>query len=201
MERVTFLVEETGQLISCMLNPETLMIKRRSGIHQRKIKSGLVKAAQQTDDGLIYTGGGSTILELELVFDISIKGSTVQSSDVRDLTRPIWDLSENSIMSNGEYRPPGCRFLWGKIQNFPCVISSISETFDLFDSSGVPKRSWLKLRLLRTNQLKDSHAQYDFDDKAAAYDLPEGESLLADSYSDSELGVNEMIADINRYRV
>jgi hypothetical protein len=184
-----------------MLNPETLIIKRRSGIHQRKIKSGIVNGAHQSDDGLIYTGGGSTILELELVFDISIKGSTVQSSDVRDLTKPIWDLSENSIMSNGEYRPGGCRFVWGKSWNLPCVISSISEHFDLFDSSGVPKRSWLKLRLLRTNQLKNSNARYAFDEKTPSYSMQEADSLIADNYSASDLSLNAMIEDLNPYRV
>jgi len=201
MERVTFLIEETGQLISCMLNPETLVIKRRSGIHQRKIKSGIVNGAHLSDDGLIYTGGGSTMLELELVFDVSIKGSTVQSSDVRELTKPIWDLSENSIMNNGEHRPGACRFVWGKSWNLPCVISSISEHFDLFDSAGVPKRSWLKLRLLRTNQLKDSNDQFGSEKQSPAYDTPGADSMVADNYSISEFDINEMTEDLNPYRV
>ncbi len=171
MERVTFLIEETGQLISCMLNPESLTIKRRSGIHQRKIKSGIVNAAKLSDDGLIFTGGGSTSLELELVFDVSILGSTVQSNDVRELTRNIWDLSENSSMKNGEYGPGICRFVWGKSWNIPCVISSISERFDLFDSSGVPKRSWLKLRLLRVNRLKEQNTPLAPDTDMANYSI------------------------------
>ncbi len=198
MERVTFLVEETGQLISCMLNPETLVIKRRSGIHQRKIKSGIVNGAHQSDDALIYTGGGSTILELELVFDVSIKGSTVQSSDVRELTRPIWDLAENSILKNGEYRPGACRFVWGKSWNLPCVISSVAEHFDLFDSSGVPKRSWLKLRLLRINQLNDRNTQLAPVEQSPEYVTQGIDSMVAGNYSVSEYDITE---DFNPRRV
>lgn len=201
MERVTFLVEETGQLISCMLNPETLVIKRRSGIHQRKIKSGIVNGANQSDDGLIYTGGGSTILELELVFDVSIKGSTVQSSDVRELTRPIWDLSENSNMRNGEHRPGACRFVWGKSWNISCVISSISEQFDLFDSSGVPKRSWLKLRLLRINQLTNNTTRSGSNELSPTYATQQTDTMAAQNNSFPEVGINEMTEDINHYRV
>ncbi len=198
MERVTFLVEETGQLISCMLNPETLVIKRRSGIHPRKIKSGIVNGAHQSDDSLIYTGGGSTILELELVFDISIKGSTVQSSDVRELTRPIWELSENSMVKNGEYRPGACRFVWGKSWNLPCVISSVAERFDLFDSSGVPKRSWLKLRLLRINPINNNNLSGSAP-QSPTYITPETDSIMADNYSVPEFDINEITEDLNTY--
>ncbi len=201
MERVAFLVEETGQLITCMLNPETLVIKRRSGIHQRKIKSGIVNGAHQSDDSLIYTGGGSTLLELELVFDISIKGSTVQSSDVRELTRPIWELSENSIMKNGEYRPGICRFVWGKSWNLPCVISSVAERFDLFDSSGVPKRSWLKLRLLRINHLNAGNQLSGSAQQSPAYVTPGSDSMMADNYADSEFGINEITDELKPYGV
>ena len=201
MERVAFLVEETGQLISCMLNPETLVIKRRSGIHQRKIKSGIVNGAHQSDDSLIYTGGGSTQLELELVFDISIKGSTVQSNDVRELTRPIWELSENSIMKNGEYRPGICRFVWGKSWNLPCVISSVAERFDLFDSSGVPKRSWLKLRLLRINPLNRGNNLSASAQPSSADVMPESGSMMADNYTASEFGINEITDEFKTYGV
>ena len=201
MERVAFLVEDTGQLITCMLNPETLVIKRRSGIHQRKIKSGVVNGAHQSDDSLIYTGGGSTLLELELVFDISIKGSTVQSSDVRELTRPIWELSENAIMKNGEYRPGACRFVWGKSWNLPCVISSVAERFDLFDSSGVPKRSWLKLRLLRINPLNAGNQLSGSAQQSSAYVTPGNDSMMADNYADSEFGINEITDELKPYGV
>ncbi len=161
MERVTFLVEETGQLISCMLNPETLVVSRRSGIHQRNIKSIFIDSNKMADDGLIFSGGGKTVLELELVFDISIQGSTIQSSDVRELTKPIWQLSENTTQIEGEYRPGLCRFVWGKSWNIPCVISSITEKFDVFDLSGVPRRSWLKIRLLRVSQNNNQHQSLD----------------------------------------
>jgi len=200
MERVTFLVEKTGQLISCMLNPETLLIKRRSGIHQRVIKSVIIDSDKLTDDGLIFSGGGNTVLELDLVFDISLKGSTVQTQDVRELTRPIWDLSENSTLIDGEYQPGLCRFVWGKSWNIPCVISSISERFDLFDSSGVPKRSWLRVRLIRIAQINAQNQP--LDDNLSTSSIDQGmTTMLQEPQSDSDFTLNDVNSGINNYLV
>ncbi|MCW8928904.1 MAG: hypothetical protein OQL19_01545 [Gammaproteobacteria bacterium] len=201
MERVTFLVEKTGHLISCMLNPETLVIKRRSGIHQRTIKSVVINADKSSDDGLIFSGGGNTVLELDLVFDISIKGSTIQSQDVRELTKPIWDLSENSTLMDGEYQPGLSRFVWGKSWNIPCVISSISERFDLFDSSGVPKRSWLRVRLIKIAQTNEQN-QLINDDNYPVDDVnQEVTTMTQKSMSESDLTFNDANTGINNYLV
>ncbi len=201
MERVAFLVEKTGQLISCMLNPETLVIKRRSGIHQRTIKSVIINSDKSSDDGLIFSGGGNTVLELDLVFDISIKGSTIQCKDVRELTRPIWDLSENSTLMDGEYQPGICRFVWGKSWNIPCVISSISERFDLFDSSGVPKRSWLRIRLIKITQTSDKNLPID-DESYSVDELNQGVTTMAkEPVSDNDLTVKDINGGINNYLV
>lgn len=201
MDRVTFLVEKTGQLISCMLNPETLSIKRRSGIHQRIIKSVIINSDKSSDDGLIFSGGGNTVLELDLVFDISIKGSTIQCQDVRELTRPIWDLSENSTLMDGEYQPGICRFVWGKSWNIPCVISSISERFDLFDSLGVPKRSWLRVRLIKIAQTNDQKQLID-DENYSVDDVNQGMTTMTqESMSESDLTFNDANGGINNYLV
>ena len=49
-----------------------------------------------SDDPLLYTGGGRTELDLDLLFDVSLAGSSVATRDVRDLTRAFWDLAENA---------------------------------------------------------------------------------------------------------
>ena len=41
MERVSFLIESTGERLSCMLNPETLEIKRTSGLRALQSLSGV----------------------------------------------------------------------------------------------------------------------------------------------------------------
>src|SRR5947209_8164329 len=96
MERVAFLIEETGERLRCLLNPESLVMRRVAGIHPRHSAGGQVTGAGLTDDPLLYTGGGRTELELDLLFDLSLAGSSFTSDDIRDMTRPLWELAENA---------------------------------------------------------------------------------------------------------
>jgi hypothetical protein len=91
-----------------------------------------------------------TELQLDLLFDISVSGTTISTDDVRDLTQPLWNLSENAERSNGDNRPPLVRFIWGKTWNIPGVIAAVAERLEYFTPGGVPRRSWLRLRMLRS---------------------------------------------------
>lgn len=148
MERVAFLIEDTGERLGCLLNPESVLLRRQSGIHSRQSAGGLVAGAELADDPLFYSGGGQTDLTLDLLFDVSLAGPSVSSDDVRDLTAPLWDLAENRRQARYG-RPPLCRFVWGKSWNFPGVVSAVAERLESFTALGVPRRSWLRLRLLR----------------------------------------------------
>ena len=72
MERVTFLVERTGERIPCLLNPEKLEVRRSAGIVRRRGVGGAVIGNPRTDDPLIATGGGITEYELKLLFDVDL---------------------------------------------------------------------------------------------------------------------------------
>jgi hypothetical protein len=78
--------------------------------------------------------------------------------DVRSLTAPLWKLAENTQGGNDSYGLPELvRFLWGKSWNILGVVAAVSEHLDFFDSTGIPLRSWLKMRFLRvTEQLKET---------------------------------------------
>ena len=160
MERVSFLVEENNERISCMLNPETVVMRRTAGVRSRETLNGLINATGSGDNPLLFTGSGNTTLELDLLFDISILGSSIETQDVRDLTKPIWDLSENNQRNDRLFRPAICRFIWGKYWNFPGVISAIAERLEYFSPQGIPRRSWLRLRLLRM-QLQPQSPHYE----------------------------------------
>lgn len=150
MERVAFLIEDSGERVSCLLNPESVVLRRRSGVKTRESSGGLVAGSELRDDPLLLTGGGSTELTLNLLFDVSLGGSSIQTQDVRDLTGPLWRLTEN-VQPNGEFgRPALVRFFWGKSWNIPGIIESIAERLEYFTSEGAPRRSWLRLRMLRS---------------------------------------------------
>jgi hypothetical protein len=112
---------------------------------------GAAGGARLADDPLLYTGGGLTEIWLDLLFDVSISGSTIQSPDVRDLTRPIWQLAESGDVVDGYGRPPVMRFFWGQAWNVRSVVAAVAERFENFEPGGAPRRSWMRLELLRVN--------------------------------------------------
>jgi hypothetical protein len=145
MERAAFLIESTGERIGCMLNPESLVFRRRAGVVARRAAGGIAAGTGRYDDQLLRRGGGATELTFNLLFDVSLAGSSMAASDVRDLTGPIWRLSENS--AGGV--TPICRFVWGKSWHLPGIITSVAERFEYFTVDGVPRRSWMRLRFRR----------------------------------------------------
>lgn len=150
MERVTFLLEETGQRISCLLNPDTVVVRRKSGVREQRSAAGQLTGAGLADDPLLFTGGGRTELELDLLFDTSLVDSAeVPVGDVQGLTRPLWDLTENVSGQDGFGRLRTVRLIWGKTWNVKGVITAIAERSERFEPTGAPQRSWLRLRLVR----------------------------------------------------
>ncbi|PTL84227.1 hypothetical protein [Vitiosangium sp. GDMCC 1.1324] len=152
MERVAFLIEPEGLRLGALLNPETLVMRRTAGVRPRRALGVPLTGAGLTDDPLLFTGGGTTELTLELLFDVTLAGSSVTSEDVRDLTRPLWQLAENAHAEEGYGRPSFLRVVWGKVLNMPCVVAAVAERLEHFTDSGAPRRSWLSLRLLRVEE-------------------------------------------------
>lgn len=154
MERVTFIVSDTGQRISCLLNPEQVVQRRSAGLRRPYAGSGPVSAAAVSDDILLHTGGGRTEIDLDLLFDTELAADRTAKGeaavvDVRDLTRPLWDLAENRQDLRDQARVSSVRFFWGNRWNVLCVVVAVAERLERFDPTGTPTRSWLRLRLVR----------------------------------------------------
>jgi hypothetical protein len=152
VERAAFLIEGTGTRIGCLLNPASVEMTRVAGIRRRRSTSGPLAGAALADDPVVYTGGGYTELTLDLLFDVTLSGSTIQSPDVRALTGPLWDLSENQHNAQKEAKPPLVRFIWGKHWNVPGVISAVAQRLEFFTEDGAPRRSWVRLKMLRVSE-------------------------------------------------
>ncbi|MFI5489712.1 MULTISPECIES: CIS tube protein [Micromonospora] len=171
MERVAFLVDATGERVDCLLNPETVQVTRLAGIRPRGAPGGQLTGAGLADDPLVFTGGGRTELVLDLLFDVDFAEGQVRPSDVRALTRPLWLLAENSTTEHGWLRPPLVRLVWGKTWNVPGVIVAVAERFDAFTVTGSPRRSWLRLKLVRVAESAD-RAREGFAEELAAAGTP-----------------------------
>ena len=149
MERVAFLIEDTGERIGCLLNPESLVVRRRAGVRARRSAGGLVTGADLADDQLLYCGGGNTELTMNLLFDVSLAGSSIAAEDVRDLTEPFWRLAENSQQGGSYGNPPICRFVWGKSWQMPGLVTAVAEKLEYFTQAGQPRRSLMRLLFRR----------------------------------------------------
>lgn len=151
MERVTFLIERSGDQLACLLNPESLVIRRKAGVRARESTSGQLTESGLTDRPLLFTGGGTTEADLKLLFDVSLTGSSITTRNVRDLTGPLWDLAENR--NRTEYgRPPLVRFIWGKTFNLPGIVVGVAERLERFTGEGIPTRSWMRMRFVRVDE-------------------------------------------------
>lgn len=155
MEHVAFLIESTGERIRCLLNPESLVLRRHAGVGPRRSAGGIATGSKLADDPVFFTGGGTTELTLDLLFDVELSGSSIQTTDVRDLTGPLWDLTENDRPGHELQRPPSARFIWGKAWNVPGIITAVAERLERFTPGGHPQRAWLRMRMLRVAESMD----------------------------------------------
>lgn len=149
MERVTFIVEESGERIVCLLNPEALEAHRVAGIARRSDANGTLAGPVLQNDALVATGGGTTELILKLLFDLDV--AVDKARDVREHSGKLWKLAENGKRSNGASTVPLVRFIWGKSWNVLGVVLEVSERLECFDANGAPRRSWMSMRLRQAN--------------------------------------------------
>jgi hypothetical protein len=94
---------------------------------------------------LVFGGGGSRQLTLELFFDVTepIDDETIE--DVREKTNEIAALTRIEAKQG---RPPVCEIAWGNAptgSDFPFtgVVSNLTQRFTLFRSTGAPVRATL----------------------------------------------------------
>ncbi|MEM9853596.1 MAG: hypothetical protein AAF841_03995 [Pseudomonadota bacterium] len=190
MERVVFFNERNGDLIEGLLNPETMTWQRSAGVRTRSLDALPLTSSTQTDDTLIYTGGGETTAELELLFDVrvlqgaSVDGGARVREDVREMTIRFWELAESrperradTLAGSQEIWPPEIRMIWGN-WSVPVVVTAVAERLEDFTLAGVPRRSWLTLGLRRVGE------------RAHLERLPESAPLTGDA-------VRDAIAEIN----
>jgi hypothetical protein len=178
MERVAFVDEQSGARYDCLLNPEHLEVTRTAGLRPAGDASGRLTGAGLADDPLHLTGGGRTELRLDLLFDVELVTTPGASPDVRALTRPLWQLAENSATEHGSVRPPLVRFVWGKSWNVPGIVAAVAERFDRFDATGVPQRSWLRMRFVRVAE-SAAEAQAELDAMVAEAQAARAQQALA----------------------
>src|SRR5262249_57036441 len=87
-------------------------------------------------------------------------------------------LAENIPVEDGYGRPPLARFIWGKSWNIPGVIAEVAERLEWFTPEGIPRRSWLRMRMLRVaeSQSQPQAVRHSYPAVAPAPAVPAGGS-------------------------
>jgi hypothetical protein len=97
---------------------------------------------------LVFGGGGSRTLTLNLFFDVTEPVNGRKVRDVRELTNKFVALTR---IERGKNRPPVCDITWGSNppvnSDFPFagVVTSLNQDFTLFESNGKPLRADLRV--------------------------------------------------------
>ena len=131
--------KKTLKRIDVMFNPASLKIRSATKYSDPKpinTKGKELKELQQ------FLRVENDVLTVELFFDTTREG--MNARDVRVVVLPILALAK---APKGGKLPPKLVFAWGGF-SFPCVISSIDQTYDYFDSSGRALRATLAITLI-----------------------------------------------------
>jgi hypothetical protein len=92
-----------------------------------------------------FSNGGPQSVTLKLYFD-----TTRNPSNVRAFTAPLWKMlmidEDTRDTVTGKGQPPAVAFEWGGLY-FKAVITSMTETFKLFDAEGIPLRCEVSVTL------------------------------------------------------
>ncbi len=131
-EKATIRNLEDNKEFEVMFNPAEYSLSKSNSWTQVSIRESNVPRTY-------FSGGDPTELTVELFFDTYEKGE-----DVRDYTQKVINLTKVSEFKDG-FRPPRCMFSWGKVFNFPSVITSLSYKYTLFREDGTPVRATMSL--------------------------------------------------------
>src|SRR5262245_66623382 len=133
--------------ISVLFNPNSYTIVKPVTWSVPQASSG---SGSQTDRAvnaptLVFGGGGSRQLTLELLFDVTEPVDGVPIADVRRLTNDIVTLTR---IESKQGRPPVCEVSWGTApvnSDFPFtgVVTNLTQRFTLFRNTGEPVRATL----------------------------------------------------------
>jgi len=123
--------------IPVMFNPPDYQMTRTSRFAELKVP-GLPSSILQ------YVGSDAQTLNMELFFDTTDTGL-----DVRTRTAAIVNLTGIQPLTKA---PPRLLLLWGSLI-FPCVLTSVTQHYEYFNSLGMPLRARLSVEFKGNEKL------------------------------------------------
>ena len=137
---------DDGTTVTAQYNPKELQIDR--SVPWSKVNQANQSQANAGEQGihLEFTGAEGRSMSLELLFDGYEKNTSV-AAQVAALEKLASVIKAGSSKED-ERRPHRCVVAWGAtLQNFRCVIESLSTKYTMFSSSGDPLRATCTVKL------------------------------------------------------
>lgn len=149
--------------IPVMFNPPEYQLTRTSRFAELKVP-GLPGSILQ------YVGSDAQTLTMELFFDTTDTGA-----DVRTRTEAIVNLT---ALAPSTQAPPRLLLLWGSLI-FPCVLLSVKQHYEHFNSLGMPLRARLNVEFKGNDKLETLIAEMPLPliDQAIRHAVKTGETL------------------------
>jgi hypothetical protein len=149
--------------IPVMFNPPEYRIQRTNQFAEVGIP-GLGSSLLQ------FVRGSAETLAMDLFFDTTDRGV-----DVRAITELVVGLTSLNARTHA---PPHLMFVWGTLI-FPCVLESVAQHFDYFNSRGMPLRATLTVTLKGSDALEDliSSIPLESADRTKGYMVTAGDTL------------------------
>jgi len=186
--------------VSVLFNPNSYTIVKPVTWTVQRPDSGAAGDTQPLLNAptLVFGGGGSRTLTLELIFDVTEPIDDEPIKDVRTKTNAIVALTR---IEPKKQRPPMCDVTWGAApvsSDFPFrgVVTNLTQNFLLFRSTGEPVRA--KLTVVMTEALDVVTDQRQTDPELTTRRVRRGDSvtaIAADVYGDPALW--RVIAEAN----
>lgn len=133
--------------ITVLFNPNAYSIVKTVAWNPANLNAGSTAEAHRQLDAppLVFGGGRSRQLTLELFFDVTESGQPRELMDVRNETNKIVALTR---IERDQGRPPVCQISWGDAptnSDFPFngVAKQLTQRFTLFETTGRPIRATL----------------------------------------------------------
>lgn len=131
-----------GDALTVMFNPDHYVFDRTNNWSAGR-------AQGQNTPQVRFTSGGSTSLQMDLIFDTTDTGE-----DVRAQTGKLADMmlvKSNLTQGAHQSRPPKVRFAWGPMISFLAAIQRLQLTFQLFLENGTPVRAKASVTFLQVD--------------------------------------------------
>lgn len=156
---------DTSIPIPVMFNPPEYRIQKTNQFAEVGIP-GLGSSLLQ------FVRGNSETLSMDLFFDTTDLGV-----DVRVFTELVVSLTS---LNAETHAPPSLMFIWGSLI-FPCVLESVTQQFDYFNTAGLPLRAKLAVSLKGRDLLEDLLSSIPFEsaDRTKGVVVKSGDTLQA----------------------